>query len=96
MHFCVTETWDTIDAWKAFLADKYAKGTPVQIVCKLAEPVPFTATGGQQIHALPGVNTIITDADSATVKAREDLTHYMDRKFDELSSAIVASASEAE
>lgn len=96
LHFCVTETWDTIDAWKAFLADKYAKGTPVQIVCKLAEPVPFTATGGQQIHALPGVNTIITDADSATVKAREDLTHYINRKFDELSSAIVASASEAE
>lgn len=96
LHFCVTETWDTIDAWKAFLAAEYAKGTPVQIVCKLAEPVPFTATGGQQIHALPGVNTIITDADSATVKAREDLTHYINRKFDELSSAIVASASEAE
>ena len=86
----------TLDSWKAFLADQCAKGTPVQIAYKLTEPVPFTVAETQPIHALPGVNTIITDADSVSVKAREDLTHYMDCKFDELSSAIVASASEAE
>lgn len=86
----------TLDSWKAFLADQYAKGTPVQIAYKLTEPVPFTVAETQPIHALPGVNTIITDADSVSVKAREDLTHYINRKFDELSSAIVASASEAE
>lgn len=49
-----------------------AAGTPVQIVYKLAEPVPFTATGAQPIPALAGVNTVLTDADSATVTGRAD------------------------
>lgn len=60
------------DAWKAYLAAQYAAGTPVQIAYKLAEPVPFTATGAQAIPALAGVNTVLTDADSATVTGRAD------------------------
>lgn len=63
---------DDADAWKAFLAAQYAAGTPVQIVYKLATPTPFTATGAQPIPALSGVNTILTDADSATVTGRAD------------------------
>ena len=47
-------------------------GTPVQIAYKLAEPVPFTATGAQPLSALAGVNTVLTDADSATVTGRAD------------------------
>lgn len=39
---------------------------------KLATPVPFTATGAQPIPALPGVNTILTDADALTVTGRAD------------------------
>jgi len=61
-----------LDEWKALLAAQYAAGTPVQIVYKLAEPVPFTATGAQPIPALPGVNTLMTDANSATVTGRAD------------------------
>lgn len=72
VHFCVTETWETVDAWKAYLAAQYAAGTPVQVCYKLAEPVPFTATGAQPIPALAGLNTILTDADSATVTGRAD------------------------
>lgn len=37
-----------------------------------AEPVPFTATGAQPLPALAGVNTVLTDADSATVTGRAD------------------------
>lgn len=37
-----------------------------------AEPVPFTATGAQPIPALAGTNTVLTDADSATVTGRAD------------------------
>lgn len=33
---------------------------------------PFTATGAQPIPALNGVNTVLTDADSATVTGRAD------------------------
>lgn len=57
---------------KAYLAAQYAAGTPVQIAYKLAEPVSFTATGAQPIPALSGVNTVLTDADSATVTGRAD------------------------
>lgn len=57
---------------KAYLAAQYAAGTPVQIAYKLAEPVPITATGAQPIPALSGVNTVLTDADSATVTGRAD------------------------
>lgn len=62
----------TVDALKSYLASQYAAGTPVQICYKLAEPVPFTATGAQPIPALAGANTILTDADSATVTGRAD------------------------
>ena len=62
----------TLETWKAYLATQYAAGTPVQIAYKLAEPVPFTATGAQPIPALSGVNTVITDADSVTVTGRAD------------------------
>lgn len=55
---------------KAYLAAQNAAGTPVQIAYKLAEPVPFTATGAQPLSALAGVNTVLTDADSATVTGR--------------------------
>lgn len=53
-------------------AAKDAAGTPVQICYKLAEPVSFTATGAQPIPALAGANTVLTDADSATVTGRAD------------------------
>ena len=62
----------TVDALKSYLAAQYAAGTPVQIAYKRAEPVPITATGAQPIPALSGVNTVITDADSATATGRAD------------------------
>lgn len=62
----------SVDEWKAYLAAQYSAGTPVQIAYKLAEPVPFTATSAQPIPALAGANTVLTDADSATVTGRAD------------------------
>lgn len=62
----------TIDDWKSYLAAQHEAGTPVQVCYKLAEPVPFTATGTQALPALAGVNTVLTDADSATVTGRAD------------------------
>ena len=63
---------ENTDAWKSYLAAQYAAGTPVQIAYKLEKPIPFTATGAQPIPALPGVNVILTDADSVTVTGRAD------------------------
>lgn len=62
----------TIDEWKSYLAAQNAAGTPVQVCYKLVEPIPFTATGAQALPALAGVNTVLTDADSATVMGRAD------------------------
>lgn len=68
----MTSLFASVDDLNAYLAAQYAAGTPVQIAYKLAEPVPFTATGAQPIPALSGVNTVLTDADNATVTGRAD------------------------
>ena len=62
----IRTSYASVDGWKAYLADQYAAGTPVQIVYKLATPTtiqlsPVTVT------ALKGVNTLHTDADSVSV-----------------------------
>lgn len=64
--------FETVDELNAYCAAQYAAGTPVQIAYKLEKPMPFTATGAQPIPALPGVNTVLTDADSVTVTGRAD------------------------
>ena len=69
----IADLFANVDDLNAYLADQYAAGTPVQIAYKLAEPVPFTATGAQPIPALAGANTVLTDADSVSVSGRADL-----------------------
>lgn len=65
--------FSSVDELNDYCAAQYAAGTPVQIVYQsLKEPEPFTATGATPIPALPGVNTIMTDADSVTVTGRAD------------------------
>lgn len=71
----VSDNSAAIASLKSYLAAQYAAGTPVQVCYKLAEPVPFTATGGGEIKALRGTNTLLTDGDTLTVTGREDLTH---------------------
>lgn len=62
----------SVDEYKSWLAAQKAAGTPVTIVYELATPTSITATGGQQIDVLAGVNTVITDGDSVTVTGRAD------------------------
>ncbi len=63
---------EDVETWKSYLAAQYAAGTPVQICYVPAKHVPFTATGAQPLPALAGVNTVLTDADSAAVTGRAD------------------------
>lgn len=61
------------DELNAYCAAQYAAGTPVQIAYKLADPVPFQATGNGPLLPIPGeTNTVMTDADSVTVTGRAD------------------------
>ena len=68
----IDDLFANADDLNAYLAAQYAAGTPVQIAYKLATPTPFTANGAQPIPALSGMNTVLTDADSATVTGRAD------------------------
>lgn len=43
-----------------------------EIIFESKAQTPFTATGAHPISALPGVNTLLTDADSVTVNGRAD------------------------
>lgn len=78
------ERWKLVDSYAGedlpgkWISDRdvYVSGTVpttgAQVAYKLAEPISFTATGAQPIPALSGVNTVLTDADSATVTGRAD------------------------
>ena len=72
LHVASDGPFATVGDLKSYLAAQYAAGTPVQVCYKLATPTPFAATGAQPIPALAGANTILTDADSATVTGRAD------------------------
>ena len=82
-------TWGIIDNYagetilKEWISDRdiySADKNPTvgaQVAYRLAEPVPFTATGARPIPALAGANTVLTDADSVSVSGRADLIHII-------------------
>ena len=61
---------ECLDLAKQWIAAQYTAGTPVTICYKLATPEPFQATGNQSLPALPGTNTVYTDADAVRVEGR--------------------------
>ena len=79
---------------KAYLAAQYAAGTPVQIAYKMAEPVPFTATGTQPIPALSGVNTLYTDSGDISVSGRTDMIWLTQSLIDRIAALETAAVSE--
>lgn len=67
--------FSSLDEFKHYLRAQFEAGTPIQICYTRIPNVhnqTFTATGVQPIPALSGVNTVLTDADSATVTGRAD------------------------
>lgn len=81
-------TFENVTDWKNYLAAQYAAGTPVCIVFQYANEAnePFTATGAQPIPALAGANTVLTDADSATVTGRADPI----KRIEDLEAAVAS------
>lgn len=75
----------TVDAMKAYLAEQYANGTPVQITYKLANPYTLRFDP-QEILALSGVNTLYSDTGDTTVTGRTDPTAVIEK----LTNAIIA------
>ena len=81
-----TGRFNSVEGLKSYLAAQRAAETPVQITYKLAKPVPFTATGAQPLPALAGANTVLTDADSATVTGRADPI----KRIEDLEAAVAS------
>lgn len=73
--------WGTEEEVKTWLAEHHP-----MFAYKLAEPVPFTATGAQPLPALAGANTVLTDADSATVTGRADPI----KRIEDLEAAVAS------
>ena len=68
----------------------------MQIAYKLAEPVPFRATGNGPIMPLEGeTNTIMTDADSVAVTGRADPIRII-RQLQAAQSAAAAQLDETQ
>lgn len=78
--------FENVEDWKSYLAAQSAAGTPVQVAYKLATPTAFQATGAQSIPALPGTNTVYTDADSVTVTGRADPNHTIQTLSDRIAA----------
>lgn len=64
-----------LTAWKSYLANN-----PVQIVYKLAVPVPITITPIENINTLYGANNIFQDAGDISVTYRADIGLYIAKK----------------
>ena len=80
------ETASNLDEFKQWVDAQSAAGTPVTFTYKLATPRPIQATGAQSIPALPGTNTIYTDADSLTVAGRADPNHTIQTLSDRIAA----------
>ena len=70
--------------------DVYSAGTTpttgAQVAYKLATPEPIQATGNQPIPALPGTNTVYTNADNVAVTGRADPNHTINALNDRIAA----------
>ncbi len=68
-----------------YFARQYAAGTPVQIVYSLSQPVTVQCTP-QEILAIPGINTLLSNDGAVTVSGRKDPVAVIE----DLTNAILA------
>lgn len=63
--FCFHTEFESVAAWKEYLAEQYAQGTPVQVAYKRKAPIAF-AVSPLTIETLKGENTFAGNADTVT------------------------------
>lgn len=89
VHAIFNTNFSSLDEFKSYLRAQAEAGTPVQI-CYTRVPGTankiITATGAQPIPALAGANTVLTDADSATVTGRADSI----KRIEDLEAAVAS------
>ena len=88
-YFAWGERGGTEDEFKAWLEAQYTAGTPVQIVCKLAEPYTIQLTP-QQLDMLKGYNALWSDTGDTSVAYVADTKMYIDNRLAELTAAVLS------
>ncbi|MBQ7864761.1 MAG: hypothetical protein IJ350_00220 [Clostridia bacterium] len=78
-----------VDELKAYLAEQYAAGTPMQYVYKIATPYTIQLTP-QQLETLKGTNNVWSDCGDTSLVYVADSKMYIDNKFAELEAAILS------
>ena len=68
----------------------------VQFCLQLVAPTPFQATGSQSLPALPGTNTVYTDADAVRVEGRTDPLATVQALTDRIAALEAAAAQQAQ
>ena len=71
LYFSDGEHTADVEIWKAFLAEQYAAGTPVQVCYPMVNPVTVQLTP-QEVLALSGINTLYSDTGDTEVSGRAD------------------------
>ena len=95
LAFRWNENSGNIDAWKAYLAEQYAAGTPLTVVFGMKNAVETalsqeTIESYKTLRTAKGETTIITDGPAfMEVSYVADTKLYIDNKFNALASAIV-------
>lgn len=90
----------TVETLKEWLAAKEAEGKPLEVYYLLSDPIETPLTEDQiasykALHTYNGTTIIESEAD-LSLSYVANPKKYIDKKFTELSQAIIASASEAE
>lgn len=85
-----------VDAFKAYLAEEKANGNPVTIICRRITPIetPLSAeeiAAYQALHTNYPTTTLLNDSGAhMEVTYGADTKNYIDNKFKELSTALIA------
>lgn len=86
---------NTLDEWKAWVAEQYANGTPLTIMYSLATPIEM-GLSAEQLQAFAKLHTYKTGTRiendcgaDMKVKYVADTKTYIDKKFNELAAALV-------
>ena len=82
----------SVAAFKAYLAEQYAAGTPVTVIYKLATPVEHDLEELPEIVTLYPTTVLSTDGEKLAVSYVADTKNYIDNKLNEIATAIVANA----
>ena len=92
LQLCICDKrFTTVDEYKAYFAEQYANGTPVTVVYKLKTPVEHDIEiVGDEIRTVYPSTIIGHDGESVAISYVADTKNYIDKKFNELATAIVA------